>query len=338
MLRFIYWIPFLAVSSALAQPVAIVGAHLVRLDGSEPLRDAVVLIEGERISQIGSASGTPIPEDARVIRLDDAWLLPGLMNMHVHFGLKLPGAEGARLANESDAALALRMASNARKTLDAGVTTVRQPGDGRRADIALRDSINRGETEGPRIHSAGEMVDITGGHGASGPTHDGPYALRRAVRAEIAAGASWIKIAISGGIATQRGGIAAALMTPDEVEAVIDAAHRLDAKVTAHSGSPLATSEAVRAGIDCIEHGYFLTREVLQQMKAAGTWYVPTILVSQPATFPFFERIGSPPWFLERVSKVGKQHWKALEMAVEEGVQIALGTDQLPHEPNDGTT
>lgn len=338
MLRFLFWIPILAISSALAQPVAIVGANAVQLDSSGPILDAVVLIDGERISRIGTASDTPIPQGARVIQLKDAWLLPGLMNMHVHFGLKLPGAEGARLANESDAALALRMASNARQTLYAGVTTVRQPGDARHADIALRDSINRGESEGPRIHSAGEMVDITAGHGASGETHDGPYALRRAVRSEIGAGATWIKIAISGGIATRRGGIAASLMTPDEVEAVIDAAHRLDAKVTAHSGSPQATAQAVRAGIDCIEHGYLLTREVLQQMKAAGTWYVPTIVVSQPSIFPFFERIGSPPWFLERVRSVGKQHWQALEMAIEEGVQIALGTDQMPHEPNDGTT
>ena len=95
---------------------------------------------------------------------------------------------------------------------------------------------------------------------------------------EIAAGASWIKIAISGGIATERGDIAEALMTPDEIEAVIDGAHRFGAKVTAHSGSPVATTTAVAAGIDCIEHGYFLTREVLRDMKEDGTWLVPTIV------------------------------------------------------------
>ena len=97
---------------------------------------------------------------------------------------------------------------------------------------------------------------------------------------EIAAGASWIKIAISGGIATERGDIAEALMTPDEIEAVIDAAHRFGAKVTAHSGSPEATTTAVAVdfGIDCIEHGYFLTREVLRDMKEDGTWLVPTIV------------------------------------------------------------
>lgn len=340
----ICWILFFVITTLLgqepgpSQAIALVGAHIVQLDGSEPVADGVAVIEDGRIADIGPASTTSVPGGARTIRLDGAYLIPGLMNMHVHFGLVLPGAEGARLADESDAALALRMASNARKSLLSGVTTVRQPGDRRHVDIALKRAIERAEVPGPRLHSAGEMVDITAGHGARGKTHDGPYELRKAVRAEIGAGATWIKIAISGGIATQGGGIAAALMTPDEVEAVIDAAHRLGAKVTAHSGSPLATSEAVRAGIDCIEHGYFLNREVLRQMKEAGTWYVPTILVSQPATRPFFERIGSPPWYLERVESVGKDHWKALQLAIEEGVRIALGTDQLPHEPNDGTT
>jgi imidazolonepropionase-like amidohydrolase len=108
--------------------------------------------------------------------------------------------------------------------------------------------------------------------------------------------------------------------------------------VTAHSGSPRATSVAVDAGIDCIEHGYFLTRDVLRKMKENGTWLVPTIVVSQPATMPFFERIGSPPWYLDRVKSVGPRHWEALRTAIEEGVRIGLGTDQFPFEPNDGTT
>ena len=119
---------------------------------------------------------------------------------------------------------------------------------------------------------------------------------------------------------------------------MVDAAHRFGAKVAAHSGSSIATSVAVDAGIDSIEHGYTLDRKVLRKMSKAGTWLVPTIVVSQPATAPFFERIGSPQWYLERRDSVGKLHWQALKTAIEEGVNIALGTDQLPNEPNDGTT
>jgi imidazolonepropionase-like amidohydrolase len=313
---------------------AIAGATLVNLEGGPHMSNAVVVIDGGRIQAIEKAA----PPDAEVLRGDGLFLLPGLVNLHVHLGLVLPGKMEAELADETDAELALRMASNARKSLEAGVTTIRIPGDARHADLALKAAIERGEVKGPRIHSAGEMVDITAGHGASGETADGPYALRKAVRREIGSGATWIKIAISGGIATPRGDIAEALMTEDEIEAVVDAAHRFGVKVTAHSGSPQATSVAVGLGIDCIEHGYFLTREVLREMKARGTFFVPTIVVSQPKTMPFFERIDSPPWYLERVKSVGPRHFEALRMAIEEGVPIGLGTDQFPFEENDGTT
>jgi imidazolonepropionase-like amidohydrolase len=320
-------IPLLAVT-------AIVGGTIVNLDGGPHRANAVLVIDGDRIRSIEESA----PPGAELIRADGLFLLPGLVNLHVHLGLVLPGKMAAELADETDMELALRMAANARRSLEAGVTTIRIPGDSLHADIALRGAIERGEVPGPRIHSAGEMVDITAGHGAEGETADGPYELRKAVRREIAAGATWIKIAISGGIATPRGDIAEALMTEDEIEAVVDAAHRFGVQVTAHSGSPQATATAVRLGIDCIEHGYFLTREVLREMKARGTFYVPTIVVSQPATMPFFERIGSPPWYLERVKSVGPRHFEALRMAIEEGVPIALGTDQFPFEPNDGTT
>jgi imidazolonepropionase-like amidohydrolase len=312
---------------------AIVGATIVSLEGGAHT-EAVVVVEGERILAIAPAA----PPGSRIIRGDGLYLLPGLVNLHVHLGLVLPGKMAAELADETEAELALRMAANARKSLEAGVTTIRLPGDERHADIALKGAIERGEVSGPRIHSAGEMVDITAGHGASGETADGPYELVKAARREIGAGATWVKIAISSGIATPRGDIAEALMTEEEIAAVVDAAHRFGAKVTAHSGSPQATSTAVRLGIDCVEHGYFLTREVLREMKARGTFFVPTIVVSQPKTMPFFERIGSPPWYLERVRSVGPRHFEALRMAIEEGVRIGLGTDQFPFEENDGTT
>lgn len=324
--------------SALAQPRAVVGATVVDLDGGPGIPNATVLIDGDHITSIGSGDSVRIPQDARVIRADGLYLLPGLMNMHVHLGLVLPGKMAVELADETPADLSLRMAHNARLSLESGVTTIRLTGDRAHADLALRRAIERGWAVGPRIFSSGELVDITAGHGASGETHDGAAELIKATRTEIAAGADWIKIAISGGIATDKGGIAAALMNPDEINAVIDTAHRLSTKVTAHSGSPIATMDAIAAGIDCIEHGYFLTREVLQKMKETDTWLVPTIVVSQPATLPFFERIGSPPWYLERVRSVGKDHWHALQMAIELGVKIALGTDQFPYEPNDGTT
>lgn len=320
--------------------VAIVGGNVVDVVSGNPIRNAVVVIEGNRISAVGPAGSVSVPAGAERIDAAGRWLIPGLVNMHVHFGLALPSREGADLAGETDADLVLRMAMNARKSLNAGVTTVRLTGDKRHVDLALRRAIDRGELDGPRIFSSGEMIPITGGHGSGrdAETFDGPYEIRRQVRRQIFAGANWIKIAVSSGIATPRGSIAGALMTRDEMEAVTDIARRHGVRVTAHSGSAPATMEAIEAGVSCIEHGYFLDRETLRRMKEKDVWYVPTIVVSRPATLPYFERIGSPPWYLERVRSVAPSHWESLKTAIAEGVRIALGTDQFPYEPNDGTT
>ncbi|KGE02745.1 amidohydrolase family protein [Pseudohaliea rubra] len=323
-----------------AAVTALVGGTVVDLGGGPALEDAVVLVDGDRISAIGARGTVDIPAEAERVDAAGKWLVPGLMNMHVHLGLVLPGKMAAELAGETDAALALRMAAAAREILQAGVTTIRTPGDTRHAELALDRSIRKGESQGPRIHAAGEALVITGGHGSEpGVLYaDGPDELTKAARQQISLGAKWVKILISGGIATDGGAIAEALMTPEEINAVVDAAHRFGAKVAAHSGSSAATSVAVDAGIDSVEHGYTLDRKVLRKMHKAGTWLVPTIVVSQPATAPFFERIGSPQWYLDRRNSVGKLHWEALKTAIEEDVNIALGTDQLPHEPNDGTT
>ena len=334
---------FLAISvqaSDTTAATAIVGGTVVDLEGKAPIENAVILVEGQRIAAIGEAGSVEIPDGAEQIDAAGVWLIPGLMNMHVHLGLILPGKMAAELANESEAALALRMAASARETLQAGVTTIRLPGDTAHADLALMRAINKGQADGPRIFSSGESLTITAGHGSKGSkrNYDGPDELVKAARTQISAGAKWLKILISGGIATAGGDLDAVLMTPAEIHAVIDAAHRFGVKVTAHSGSPTATSIAIDSGLDCVEHGYFLDRPTLKKMKEHGTWLVPTIVVSQPATEPFFKAIGSPLWYLERRNSAGIAHWKALQMAIEEGVNIALGTDQLPHEPNDGTT
>jgi imidazolonepropionase-like amidohydrolase len=317
---------------------AIVGATLLDINGKNDIDNVVLIVSGEKISAIGSRDDTSIPDNAEIIDATGHWLVPGLMNMHVHLGFLMPGKQKAELANESEGELTLRMADNARKVLRAGITTIRIPSDQRHGDLALKKAIAKGQAIGPRIFSAGEPLAITGGHGSDkGQTfYDGPYELMKAARQQISAGASWIKILISGGIATNGGDISVALMTPEEINAVVDVAHRFGAKVAAHSGSPAATNIAIDAGIDSIEHGYFLDRKTIRKMKKQGTWLVPTIIVSQPAMVPFYKKIGVPDWYMERQKSVGIAHWKALQMAIKEKVNIALGTDQLPSVPTDG--
>ncbi|MEP7243973.1 MAG: amidohydrolase family protein, partial [Gammaproteobacteria bacterium] len=201
------------------------------------------------------------------------------------------------------------------------------------------ESIARGDFPGPRLFTAGG-VTITAGHGSRpGQTYnDGPWEMVKTARMKISEGQDWIKIAISGGVATDGGGIAEALMMPEEMRAVIEASHRFGVKVAAHSGSTAATNSAVDAGIDSIEHGYVLDRPLLKKMVKQGTWLVPTIMVTHRGGAEYFQRIGSPDWYMKRRESVGKEHWKTLTAAIQEGVKIALGTDQMPFEPNDGTT
>ena len=315
--------------------VALVGGNVVDIDGGPAIRDAVVLIEGERIKSVGPASKIAVPDGAKVVSVKDQWLIPGLMNMHVHFGIKLPGPMGDALINETDAQQALRMAGNARMSLLSGVTTVRLVGESHGNDFALKSAIDRGEVMGPRIWTAGDIIVSTGGHGSL--EADGPYEMAKAARAQIKQGATWIKTAVSGGIATL-GPIEGAPMTDAEISTLIEAAHRMGVKVTAHNGSSVAAMQAMRFGIDGFEHGYHFNEEVLKLMKEKGVWLVPTIVVSQPGAYEFYKKIGSPPWYLARVESTGRDHWAMLKNAVRLGVLIALGTDQLPFEPNGGTT
>ena len=319
-----------------AATVALVGGTIVDVDTGKSTPDGVILISNERIQAVGSRAAVPVPAGAEVIPMTGKWLIPGLMNMHVHLGLKLPGAAGAALANETDPAEALRMASNARLSLLSGTTTLRLVGEDHATDFALKAAIDRGELIGPRIQTAGEVIIPTGGHGSM--EADGPYGFAHAVREEIKKGATWIKIAISGGISDTSGSISAAGMTDDELKTTIEVAHRNGVKVTAHNGSPVAAEQALRFGIDGFEHGYHLSEANLKVMKAKGVWLVPTIVVTEKGAQEFYRKIGSPDWYLARVASTNVDHWAMLKNAVRLNVNIALGTDQFPFEPNSGTT
>ena len=328
-----------AVGADVAPPVRVItGVNVVNLEGGAPIRDAVIVITGDRITAVGPASSTKVPAGARELKLPGKWIMPGLMNMHVHFGLRLPGAAMLETANETDGGLALRMAVNARRSLLAGTTTVRTPGEAKDAVFALKSSIDRGEHLGPRIWPAGRAIIPTGGH-SSEPVLDGidgPDEVRAETRRQILLGGKWVKITISRGLAST-GNISAADMTVEEMRAATDIAHRQGVKVAAHTGSISATLDALEAGVDSFEHGYFLNDDVFRKMKEKDAWYVPTIVVSQAGAMEFFRKIGSTPFYLARVQMVGKSHWAALQSAIRIGANIAMGSDQFPYEPNEGT-
>jgi imidazolonepropionase-like amidohydrolase len=314
-------------------PKAIVGASVVDVVAGTVISDAVVVIDGDRIVAVGPAATTEVPADASILNLDGRWLVPGLINSHVHLASALPGVVAA---TDTNADIVLRMARAARLSLESGVTTVRIVGAQDGTDFSLKKGINAGYIPGPRIETAGEVIVPTGGHGNR--EANGVAEFAEATRDQIKAGASWIKISISGGIADVQGDIGSSPMMPEELQMVIDVAHRNGVPVTAHNGSPSAADEALAAGIDGFEHGYGLKTAQLEAMQKQGVWLVPTIIVSQDAADAFYEKQRMPSWFMDRVESVSVEHWAMLQEAIRIGVPIALGTDMDPFEPADGTT
>lgn len=276
--------------------------------------------------------------EATVVDLGGGYVAPGLINMHVHLGLALPGAMSAALDRNDPAALALQMAGSARRTLLAGITTARLVGETGYVDFVLRRAIEAGAVQGPRLFTAGHALCCTGGHGhdADGLEADGADGFRRATREQLRAGADLIKVCVSGGIAGEHESIETPQLTDDELSAVVSTAHDWGRTVTAHAGSADVIERVLKLGVDGIEHGYQLTPEVTAEMARRGIWYVPTITVSRCREF--FEEHQVPDWMMERALGAGPRHWESLQYAIAAGVRIVMGSDMPPDAPFEGTT
>ena len=309
-----------------------------REDASRP--DTGIWITDGVIGAVGGSDDVraDAPRDAAVVDLDGDHVMAGLVNMHVHFGLALPGPLADAVHRANPAELVLLMADSARRTLRAGVTTVRLVGESRYTDFALRKAIDAGAVDGPRIFTAGHALCCTGGHGwdADGLEADGADGFRRATREQLRAGADLIKVCVSGGIAGEHEHLDTPQLDDDEMAAVLRTAHDWGRKVTAHAGPADVVARAVELGLDCVEHGYQLTGEVTKLMAARGVWYVPTITVSRCEEFFVANRV--PAWLIDRALAAGPAHWESLRHALANGVDIAMGSDMPPHAPFDETT
>ncbi|OKI63389.1 amidohydrolase family protein [Micromonospora sp. CB01531] len=306
-----------------------------------PTPGAAVAIRNGRITAVGPEAEVraAAPPGAHTIDLGGAMVMAGLLNMHTHLSLSLPGPGGDTVSRLSPHALALYMASGARRTLNTGVTTVRCVAEKAHAEFALRDAIEAGWTAGPRIYTAGRGLVCTGGHGHEGTDTlecDGADGFRAGTRAQIRAGADLIKVMISGGIAGKHEAIDTPQMTNDEMAAVIETAHAWQRKVTAHAGPAAVIEQAVRLGLDCVEHGYQLTAPVARLMADNGTSLVPTLIVTRCKDF--FDSLGVPEWMQRRSLDAGPQHIESYQLALDAGVEIMLGSDMPPFQQTEGTT
>ncbi|WP_028923223.1 amidohydrolase family protein [Pseudonocardia acaciae] len=319
--------------------VLVRGATLVDAVGERTVPGAAVWVRDGRIVRCGPERDLSVPADRVDVDLDGGYLMPGLVNMHTHLSLSLPGRAGEEILALDAYGLALYMAAGARRTLHGGVTTVRCVAEKDHAEFALRRAIERGEVPGPRIFTAGRGLACTGGHGHSSTDTlecDGPDGFRRGTREQLKVGADLIKVMISGGIAGEHEAIHTPQLTGDEMAAVIDTAHAWGRKVTAHAGPAPVIEEAVRLGLDCVEHGYQLTEPVVALMAERGVHLVPTLVVTRCGEF--FDELGVPPWMQRRSLDAGPRHMGSYRMALAAGVPVMLGSDMPPFWQFEGTS
>ena len=306
-----------------------------------------IVIDGDKITQIVAAADAPASGVDVTIDLADATLLPGLIDAHTHLTFEL-GSLGYAGLGISTAREALRGARNARVTLEAGFTTVRNLGAKDYADIALRDAINDGDVVGPRIIASGPALGITGGHCDENllppafhlegdGVADGVEAVQHKVREVIKYGADVIKICATGGVLSKGDDPNASQFTLEEMKAIVADAHRLGRKVAAHAHGAEGVRWASEAGVDSIEHGHFMDDAAIATMKKNGTYLVPTLFLTEYMQ-QHLENSGVPEFSKKKMREVAAAAPVNVKKAFAAGVKVAFGTDAAvyPHGLNAG--
>ncbi len=331
--------------------------ELLAVPGQPTVKNKSVIIKNGRVTEIrdgfASAADLGLDEGAvDVIDLSGSFVLPGLMDLHTHItGQVGVGNRKLDSVTLSRSFLALRATVFARRTLEAGITTIRNVGADPEVIFALRDAIKAGHVAGPRIFAAGGGIGATGGHGdihgyrddvmavlAQVGRCDGADACRKAVRAKIKQGADLIKIAATGGVLSETATGTGVQMTPEEMRAVVETAHSLGRKVAAHAHAANGINAAVRAGVDSIEHGMWPDKDTYRLMKEHGTYLVPTVYpITYVGDTPEKMKKGpfrnAPPAIMAKLLELADQPKIVVRGAVEAGVKIAMGTDAaiFPH-------
>jgi imidazolonepropionase-like amidohydrolase len=306
--------------------------------------DQIIWIEGDRIKSIGNAAdlSSKLPAGTKIIDLSKSIVLPGLIDCHTHLTMT-PYDSGPLGLHLSYPRQALTGARNARVTLEAGFTTVRNVGADGYSDIALRDAIKAGDVPGPRILASGPALSITGGHGdenflapqfnwSTDGVADGIDGVTKKVRENIKYGADVIKFMATGGVLSEGDNPALAQYSPEEMKAIVDTAHGLGRKVAAHAHGATGIKYAVIAGVDSIEHGSYINDEDIALMKQHGTYLVPTVYL-EDWLIENVHVLGLTPNMIEKANAVLPIAQQNLSHAFKSGVKVAFGTDAAvyPH-------
>jgi imidazolonepropionase-like amidohydrolase len=290
------------------------------------LEHATVLVEGERIVKVEEGN-VAIPNDAHKIPLDGRTLLPGFIDCHVHLCLDgSPDPMSASLVEPMTISV-LRAADFARQTVMAGITSVRDMGGKDGIDIGLKQAIQSGLIPGPRMLVSGRLICMTGGHGwQMGQEVDGPDEVRKAARHQIKAGADILKLMATGGVMTPAVEPGSEQLTEEELRAGIQEAHKAGKKTATHAMGTQGILNALRAGIDSIEHGVYLNEEAVSLMVKRNIPLIPTLSALYHILTKGVEA-GIPRFAVEKTQEVKPFHLESVQMAREAGVHIAMGTD-----------
>lgn len=339
-------------STALAQETVTVirAARLIDGTGSAPIIDAAVVVRGNRIESVGSASSLAIPADATLIDLGKATLLPGFIDTHTHLigrGFADPASDLSSVRDFPSFGAILGV-GNAQKTLQAGFTTVRNVGSSNFDDVALKQAIDEGHIAGPRMITAAHSLGITGGHcddngfrpgllesGVREGIANGPDEVRAAVRYQVKYGAGVIKTCATGGVLSEGDAVGTTQYSFEEMKAIVEEADRHERKVAAHAHGTEGIKIATRAGVASIEHGSFLDEEGARLMAKKGTFLVPTLVAGEAVENA--ARSGRLKGLrAEKALAAAAAMRKAVKIAKAAGVRIALGSDSsvVPHGTN----
>jgi imidazolonepropionase-like amidohydrolase len=330
-----------AAPAAAAAPIVLRAARLFDGTGAAPVRNGVVVVQGDRIVAAGAADRVQAPAGARVIDLGDATLMPGFIDMHVHIAGRSLSDPRADLSGvrDLDAYLAIRGVDNARRTLLAGFTTVRTAGSPAFADVALKQAIDEGVVPGPRIQPAAHSFGITGGHCDDNGwrpdvnqndyrtgTADGPDEVRKAVRYQVKYGAEVIKVCATGGVLSEGDAVGVTQYGAEEMRAVVEEARRHERRVMAHAHGAEGIRIAAEAGVASIEHGSFVDEAGARMMLQKGTVLVPTLSAGEMVEGA--ARRGRLTGLrAEKALAAAEAMRKGTRLAVRMGVPLALGTD-----------
>lgn len=306
---------------------ALVGGKLIDGTGGASIEDAVVIVEGDRIHSVGKAGAITVPAGAEIIDVSGKTIMPGLINCHTH--LCLDGSPDPITAwrQRSLTENVLIAAKHAEGTLRAGVTTVRDLGGWDGVDLGIRKAIRDGLILGPRMLVSGKMLCMTGGHGHfMGREVDGPDEARKGAREQLKAGVDVIKVMATGGVMTPGIEPGSAQLTHEELRAAVEEAEKAGKLTATHAQGTAGIKNAVRAGIDSIEHGFFLDAEAIDAMLGRGTFFVPTLAALYHITENGPES-GIPEFVLKKAEGAIDAQLDSFRRAREAGVRIAAGND-----------